>query len=225
MPQGSILGPLLFLIYVNDINNAVTEEFPRLFADDTNLFLESPDYQTLQIKVNRVCKHLEEWLLANRLSLNITKTNYLLFKPKNFKSNIPTDFQFRFFGTVIQEVSSSKYLGVFIDNECSWIVHIDYVYDNLMKFCGLFYRIRDIIPEDCARTLYFSFVHTRLLYGLEVYGSACATHLNKLMKLNNKILRIILHKPFRSPTIDLYNYFNILLLTLQHDLLLVKLFH
>lgn len=225
VPQGSILGPLLFLVYVNDMCNAVRGEFPRLFADDTNLFLVAPDVNTLQTKVNTVCHQLEDWLLANQLSLNVSKTTYLVFKSKKFKNSIPPNFNVSFFGHQVSEVASGKYLGVFIDNDLTWKVHINYIHDKLIKFCGLFYRIRGLVSEECARTLYFSFIHSTLLYGLEVYGNTYISYLDNLMKLNNKILRIILNKPFRTHTVELYKAYDTLPINILHDFLLLKLVH
>ena len=225
VPQGSILGPLLFLVYINDMHNALENEFPRLFADDTNLFLIAPTLDLLQTKVNSVTTSLESWLLSNKLSLNTSKTTFMVIKTKRIKQLEPLNISVKIFGRTIEQVSSSKYLGVFIDNELSWRPHIDFTYNKLLKFCGIFYKMRELIPAECARCLYFSFINSVLLYGVEVYGNSCLSNLNKLIILNNKLLRILLNKPVRTPTAELYYSYNILPINVLHEYQLLKVVH
>jgi len=91
----------------------------------------------------------------------------------------------------LQEYTYTWCFCVFIDEHLNWKVHIDYVYKKLLKFTGIFYKIRDVVPYACLKKLYFGFVNPHLLYGIEVYGTASITALDKLCKLNNKILRIL----------------------------------
>jgi len=92
----------------------------------------------------------------------------------------------------------------------NWNLHRDYVYKKLLKFTGIFYKIRDVVPYACLKQLYFAFVNPHLLYGIEVYGTASITALDKLYKLNNKIFRILLKKKIDTPIKDLYTHFNTL---------------
>ena len=92
---------------------------------------------------------------------------------------------------VLTKVDKCKYLGVMIDCDLKWQTHIDLVYSRLLKFTGIFYKLRYLVSTTALKMLYFSFVHSQILYGIEVYANTCRTQLSKLCILNNKILRII----------------------------------
>src|SRR5437867_911933 len=168
VPQGSVLGPLLFLIYVNDMYRATSEATPKLFADDTNLFIVGDNLGDLSIRTNKCLDEIYQWCLANKLTINLDKTNYTIFSPSRKASvgniNISIgNFQ-------IQYTNCCKYLGILIDNKLDWQDHIDFIYKKLLKFCGIFYKIRDLLPFQCLKMVYFSFVHTHILYGIEFYA-------------------------------------------------------
>ena len=101
----------------------------------------------------------------------------------------------------IQQVDCSKYLGIFIDSKLLWQNHIDYIYNKIIKFTSIFYKIRDKINFDVAKMIYFAFVHSHLAYGIEIYGNTYTNHLNKLMILNNKLLRILQNAPRDFPVV------------------------
>jgi len=105
-------------------------------------------------------------------------------------------------------VDSCKYLGVIIDSDLTWKTHIDFVYSKLLKFTSIFYKLRYTVSPTILRTLYFAFVHPHLLYGIELYGNATRSNLNKLIILNNKILRIIQNKPKLYYVPDLCKNYN-----------------
>ena len=136
VPQGSVLGPLLFLIYVNDIYNAIREYDLKLFADDTNLFMSGKSLPELESKANICLAKLQVWFLANKLSLNIDKTCYTIFSCRTVVVN--ANGMNLFIGGKIMRVSNCKYLGVFIDENLHWDEHIDYVYKKLVKFSSIF---------------------------------------------------------------------------------------
>jgi len=123
VPQGSVLGPLLFLIYVNDIHNAIPEVNIKLFADDTNIFIHNRDSTRLSRKANLCLKQINEWFVANKLSLSLDKTCYTVFS----KSNV-NQLSIQLNGTDIKRVNSCRYLGVIIDCELKWKEHIEYIY-------------------------------------------------------------------------------------------------
>ena len=136
LPQGSVLGPLLFLIYINDIQYAVPDAKIKLFADDTNLFIHSCDITRLFLLANTCMSQLLEWFTLNRLSLNVDKTCYSVF---GSTTSSMTSCQLFFNNKIIQNVRCCKYLGIFIDRELKWQDHIDYVYTKLIKFIGIFF--------------------------------------------------------------------------------------
>ena len=142
--QGSILGPLLFIIYINDIINSSSLLHFILFVDDTNLFYSHKDFVVLQARVNcELCK-LSIWFRANRLSLNVDKTNYIIFGNKH----LPNDSSLNIDNTVIQHVNSTKFLGVYIDSTPSWKIHVNHVASKIAQGIGALNRAKFIVPDQ-----------------------------------------------------------------------------
>ena len=98
-----------------------------------------------------------------------------------------------------------------------WNIHIDYVYAKLSKFIGIFYKLQCKLPNTVLRNIYYAFVHPYLIYGIELYGNTCHTYLDKLLKLNNKLLRILQGKDKRSHVKELYVHYNTLPVLQLHD--------
>ena len=222
VPQGSVLGPLLFLIYINDISNAIPGTKIKLFADDTNLFLCDRNLDDLYHKASLSLEQLSKWFIANKLSLNVDKTFYSIFGAKF------TDLhnrQLKVNGSCIRFVESCKYLGVIIDLNLHWHEHIDFVYKKIIRFTSIFYKIRTKLNPEILRLLYFAFVFPHLLYGIEIYGNTFHSHLNKLIKLNNKLLRILQNKPRNTHNTELYKQYNTLPLPSLHNYQLLLLVH
>ena len=121
VPQGSILGPLLFLMYINDLPNASKVLDPIMFADDTNLFYSHYDIKTLFNTVNEELKKLVIWFTSNKLSLNIKKTKYTFFHKNSVKDNILLKLpDLHIFDKTIERTSSIKFLGVMLDENITW---------------------------------------------------------------------------------------------------------
>lgn len=209
VPQGSVLGPLLFLIYVNDIKNVVPDESLRLFADDTNVFVHDKNCTNIVLKAQSTLSSLKKWFDANRLTLHLGKTNFTIFHAKdNVSHSCPEHFVLN--NTNICKTDCVKYLGLMIDDKLSFKQHIDDLCNSLVKFNGIFYRLRDSLTPSVAIQLYYSLVCSKISYGAEIYGMAKATILKPLQILQNRMLKTITFKHRRYPTSTLHKDLGIL---------------
>ena len=156
MPQGSVLGPLLFLLYINDIHTTSTILTFTLYADDTNILLSGTNLNTLTQTLNTELPRITDWLNANKLSLNINKTHYIIFRP----GRLPLDFNQPLLlnNTPIQQESSTKFLGVIIDSRLKFTPHIQYIRNKTSKNIGILYKLRKILPKHTLIQLYNAFI-------------------------------------------------------------------
>ena len=216
VPQGSVLGPLLFLLYINDLPSCVPEAKLKLFADDTNLFLADTNLTRLEYTANICLKNMEQWFIANKLSLNVDKTYYSIFCGRKL-FDVNRSLNLFMCNQRLSRVSSCKFLGIVIDEKLTWSLHVNHIKTKIFKFIGIFYKIRSWIPVECLKMLYFSFIYPHLLYGIEIYANCSHTTLQSLHVLNNRILRVLLNKPVRSPVNELYINFDTLPLHLLFE--------
>ena len=201
VPQGSILGPILFLLYINDLSNVCKNTEPFLFADDSNLFISDSDLYKLQSQLNNELENISLWLKVNKLSLNIKKTHYMVFTRKR---KIITDISLNIDGNLITEVSSTKFLSVYLDNKLTWKKHIDYITAKVSRGFGLISKAKKLLNADALLTLYYSFLYPYLCYCNHVWGSTYVSNLQKLIVLQKKIIRMISGCRFRDHTDPLF---------------------
>ena len=190
VPQGSILGPLLFLIYINDMHHAMEFSTTTHFADDTNLFYSCKSFKNLRKNLNKDLALLFDWLCANRLSLNAGKTEFIVFRPLRRKT-YDERLTLKLHHTKLFESSKIKYLGLILDNKLSWKDHITELCKKLSRAVGMLYKIRQFCPSSVLRSLYFSLFNSHLSYGLVVWGNAKRTLINKVKSLQKRALRSI----------------------------------
>jgi len=110
----------------------------------------------------------------------------------------------------LQKVDNCHYLGVIIDNELKWTLHIKQLYCNLINFTSIFYKLRSKLPQLIFKQLYVAFVPSHIMFGIELYANTCSTYLDKVIKLNNKLLHILQNRPLLVHTRDLYLKYNTL---------------
>ena len=134
VPQGSILGPLFFLLYINDLPNATGLAECLLFSDNTSIFLSHSDQEYLTTSLNEELKKLNTWMKTNKLSVDINKTNYVIFssKQKTTKINLPVLFDDK----PLKRVNVVKFLGIYIDENLTWKYHIHHVCNKISKSIG-----------------------------------------------------------------------------------------
>ena len=181
VPQGSVLGPLLFLIYINDLHNAIKFSTVHHFADDTNLLVSNSCIRKIQDQINLDLKYLCKWLKANKISLNASKTEVLIFRHQNkpivyrkkpedklsmWNINIKID------GKKIEPSSHVKYLGILIDSFLNWNFHIDELSTELSRAVGMLAKIRHYINEKTLSMVYHGIFSSLPLYGSQIWGQS-----------------------------------------------------
>lgn len=194
VPQGSVLGPLLFILYINDIQNALENCKINLFADDALLTYSSKDYNSAVLKVNSDLKLIHTWLNANKLKLNINKTKFmtLSYKPVITRNVIAIN------DDAIEQVTTFKYLGVVIDNKLTFKDHIEKIIKKVSSNVGLLYRLSPKLTKSARLTIYQSVIKPHLEYCSSVLFLCNNCDVNKLQVLQNKAMRIILKRNRRS---------------------------
>ena len=150
VPQGSVLGPLLFLIYINDLNLAIKYCNTRHFADDTNLLIKNSSPKKLKKFLNLDLKSLVKWLKVNKISLNTSKTEFIIFKHPNKK--IEYEFKIKIDGKRLYSEKFVKYLGIYLDSQLNWAPHTEILSIKLNRAVGMLKKIRHYVPRNVSIT-------------------------------------------------------------------------
>lgn len=208
VPQGSILGPLLFLIYINDICNSSNILKFRLFADDTNLFYSTNNSRINLDVVDKELAKVNNWCNANKLTINIDKTNYMIFKTNQRSTNICGNLTIN--STPIQCVSNSVYLGVVLDSSLTWREHINKIVRKISSKIGVIGRLRHLLPRHVLLMLYNSIILPHLSYCIEIWGNTFKSIIDPLYKLQKKLVRLITFSAPRAPSAPLFKKLGIL---------------
>ena len=194
VPQGSVLGPLLFLLYINDLPFA-SLLLTKLFADDTCLIFSAKTIEELQIVINREMRKIESWMSCNKLSINYKKTKYMLLQ----RQPNQTPFTLYINDNRIEQVNCFKYLGVRIDDKLTWKDHIKYIEGKLSSACGAMYRLRQVVNQKCLRSFYFAHAYFFLQYAILAWHNTQNQYLQRVNSLHGKLIRLMtLHGPLKD---------------------------
>ncbi|XP_046973307.1 uncharacterized protein LOC124539974 [Vanessa cardui] len=208
IPQGSILGPLLFLIYINDISHLDLSGEVSLYADDTCLFYFEDSIEILLAKAQNDLDKLHEWFQYNLLTINIEKTSFMLFHAKNKK--IPKFNPIMINNQTIKQSNEEKYLGLILDPKLTWQAHLDYLQGKINSLTGAIRRSSRCIPHKIRIIIYNSLVKSLLEYLVEIWGSAYKTNIKDLQISQNKLLKSLFHLDYHMSTKELYKRTNVL---------------
>ena len=188
VPQGSILGPLLFLIYIYDMKSISDDATSIVYADDTNLVIVGNNIEEATNRANIVLNKYANYFNMNKLSLNETKTKYMVFSQKKCSSNTPL---LTINGSSLERVHTIKFLGVILNDKLDWKDHKIYIKTKISKNIGIINKCRKILNLKDVLSMYNCFVLPYLSYCLPLWGSLEVQNSDIVKKAQNKVVRLM----------------------------------
>ena len=216
VPQGSILGPLLFLVYINDLPASLEKSTSVVFADDSNLVIKGRQLPELVQSLNTELLTLNDYFKANKLKLNVDKTKMVCFN--RGKKNLSELGMVCMDGKPIGQEESTKFLGITIDKSLTWENHCNNVANKMSRNAGILNRVKNYLPVSSMCTLYNSLIFPHYSYGLEAWGTCNKKYLKRITKIQKKAVRSITKSHWLSHTEPRMRKLNILTIPDQHYL-------
>jgi hypothetical protein len=214
VPQGSVLGPLLFLIYFNDLPTTINDKTaPILFADDTSIIVKSSNSKDFQTNMVTAFNCVNKWFKVNLLSINVDKTHYIQFKAKNKPI---LDINIICNDNLITTVPKIKFLGTYIHDSINWSCHIEYIIPKLSSACYIMRSIKPFMSCSTLNTVYYSYFNAIISYDLPFWGNSPPS--KKLFRMQKRIIRIMIGCKNRVSCRSLFRRLEILPFVSQYIL-------
>ena len=217
LPQGSIPGPILFLLYVNDIETCSQLLSFVLFADDTNIFYSNKCLKTVNEVIQAEINKVSEWLNVNKLSLNITKTKFIVFRSSNKKPKY--DVKITMNNKSIEQVRKTNFLGIIIDEYLTWNDHIAKVANRIIRASSIAAKVRHFLNRNAIKLIYYALVYSYLIYGNLIWGNTYKTRIQKIMNIQKKNVRLMTYKSYSEHTEPIFKNLNLLDIFKMNDFL------
>ena len=186
IPQGSVLGPLLFIIYINDFSNVLTKLKSVHYADDTTLYFSGGSVEEVVDVVNGELKEVDSWLICNRLSINFKKTHYMIISNRNVYN---MDLNLR--NKRLKKCSVVKLLGIWIDDRLNFREHVNKTVSKLSRSIGVLRRVSNVLPPDIMIRLYYSMMYPYIIYAVTAWGNSSIGNSNKIERMQRRFCKVI----------------------------------
>lgn len=191
IPQGSILGPLLFICYLKGMPSGSSTGRMCLYADDTNMIIAGKTQLEVEMSAYLELTEIKEFLNDHNLLINLSKSNFITFNTKQCRQNLEPSIIIE--NEYLNQLESTKFLGLTVDKNLSWNEHIKKVVNRMSSGIYALWRMSRLCDLDALKQIYFALVHSHLSYGISIYGAASKLHLDKILRKQKKAIRIMLH--------------------------------